>query len=61
MTHLLATPLKKGSVVSLVMERIKEAILNKELKPGDYLPSEAELTKNLAVSKSSVREAIKML
>lgn len=61
MTHLLATPLKKGSVVSLVMERIKEAILNKELKPGDYLPSEAELTKNLGVSKSSVREAIKML
>lgn len=61
MTRLLATPVKKGSVVSLVMERIKEAILNKELKSGDYLPSEAELTKNLGVSKSSVREAIKML
>jgi GntR family transcriptional repressor for pyruvate dehydrogenase complex len=61
MTHLLTTPVKKGSVVSLVMGRIKEAILNKELKSGDYLPSEAELTKNLGVSKSSVREAIKML
>ena len=61
LTRLLATPLKKGSVVSLVMERIKEAIFNKELKSGDYLPSEAELTKSLGVSKSSVREAVKML
>jgi GntR family transcriptional repressor for pyruvate dehydrogenase complex len=43
------------------MERIKEALLRKELRPGDFLPSEAELTKSLGVSKSSVREAVKML
>lgn len=57
----LAVPVERGSVVSLVMERIKEALITKELKPGDYLPSETELTKNLGVSKSSVREAVKML
>ncbi|MFQ3621307.1 MAG: FadR/GntR family transcriptional regulator [Spirochaetales bacterium] len=57
----LKEPLKKRSVVHLVIERIKEAMIAKELKPGDYLPSETELTKSLGVGKTSVREAIKML
>jgi GntR family transcriptional repressor for pyruvate dehydrogenase complex len=57
---LIAT-VKKDSVVLMVIERIKEALIHRELKPGDYLPSETELTKNLGVGKSSVREAIKML
>lgn len=54
-------PLHQGSVVSLVVDRIKEALLNQELKPGDFLPSEPVLAKNLGVSKSTVREAVKML
>ncbi|WP_461210238.1 FadR/GntR family transcriptional regulator [Desulfocurvus sp. DL9XJH121] len=57
----LTTPLQQDSVVLLVIERIKKALINDELKPGDYLPSETELTRNLGVGKSSVREAIKML
>jgi len=57
----LAVPLKRGSVVSLVIEGVREALLRKDLKPGDYLPSETELAKNFGVSKSTVREAIKML
>ncbi len=57
----LSTPLQQGSVVLLVIERIKQALINDELAPGDFLPSEAELTRNLGVGKSSVREAIKML
>lgn len=57
----LKTPVNQGSVVLHVIERIKEALINKELKAGDYLPSETELTKNLGVGKSSIREAIKML
>jgi len=57
----LTSPLNKVSVVFLVVERIKEALINKELKPGDYLPSGAELSKNLGVGNSSIREAIKML
>lgn len=57
----LATPLKTDSVVKSVLLRIEEALANKELKPGDFLPSEAELVKNLGVGKSSIREAVKML
>jgi len=57
----LKNPVKTGSVSRLVLERIKKALINKELAPGDYLPSETELAKNLGVGKSSVREAVKML
>ena len=58
---LLGTPIRKRSVVKLVLDRIEDALINKELKPGDYLPSETELTANLGVGKTSIREAIKML
>lgn len=57
----LAAPRQQESVVIFVIERIKEALMKKELQPGDYLPSEAELTQSLGISKTSVREAIKML
>ena len=57
----LSTPVGKDSVVLLVLERIKEALIHNELRPGDFLPSEEELTRNLGVGKSSVREAVKML
>ena len=57
----LASPRQQDSVVIFVIERIKEALLNKELQPGDYLPSEAEMTQSLGVSKTGVREAVKML
>jgi GntR family transcriptional regulator, transcriptional repressor for pyruvate dehydrogenase complex len=57
----LSTPIRNSSVLAMVLERIKEALINKELKPGDLLPSETELVTNLGVGKTSVREAIKML
>jgi len=57
----LSTPLGKDSVVLKVISRIKEALINRDIRPGDYLPSEEELTRNLGVGKSSVREAVKML
>ena len=57
----LSRPVEKGSVVKLVLDRIKEAMINKELQKGDYLPSETELTRSLGVGKTSVREAVKML
>jgi len=57
----LGVPVGRDSVVSLAIARIKEALRRKHLKPGDYLPSETELTKTLGIGKSSVREAIKML
>jgi len=51
----------RESVVSLAIARIKDALLRKALKPGDFLPSETELAKTLGIGKSSVREAVKML
>ncbi|MGE5557304.1 MAG: FadR/GntR family transcriptional regulator [Bacillota bacterium] len=55
-------PIKANtSVVRLILLRMEEALRNKELKPGDRLPSEPELVKSLGVGKSSVREAMKML
>jgi GntR family transcriptional repressor for pyruvate dehydrogenase complex len=57
----LSTPIKNSSVLAMVLDRIKQALINKELKPGDLLPSETELVANLGVGKTSIREAIKML
>jgi len=45
----------------MVIDRIREAIVSRELGPGDYLPSETELVTRLGVGKTSVREAIKSL
>ncbi|MGD1816335.1 MAG: FadR/GntR family transcriptional regulator [Pleomorphochaeta sp.] len=56
-----SNPVNKGPVSKIVLEKIKQALINKEIKPGDYLPSEAELAKGFGVGKSSIREAIKML
>ena len=57
----LNTPVQQVSVVFHVIDRIKDALLSKELRPGEFLPSETELAKNLGVGKTSIREAIKML
>jgi DNA-binding FadR family transcriptional regulator len=42
-------------------ERIKSYILENRLRPGDPLPTEAELCQALGVSRSSVREAVRTL
>ena len=60
-TTALNTPSQRESLATFVVKRIEEALINKEIKPGDPLPPEAELSKNLNVGKSSVREALKML
>lgn len=53
--------IKNKSVVHSIMKQIEEALLNKDLKPGDKLPSEGELVASMNVGKSSVREALRML
>ncbi len=53
------TPVPKQSLSKMVVEKIKEALINGDIKPGDFLPSETELAESLGVGKSSVREAIK--
>ncbi len=45
----------------MVTDAIKEIIITEELKPGDKLYSENQLTKKLEVSRSSIREAVRIL
>ena len=54
-------PRKKESAVDTVVNSIKKLILDKELKPGDKLPTEIEIATGLEVSRGSVREAMKIL
>lgn len=44
-----------------VVKAIKDLILERGLQSGDLLPSEAELTEILDVSRASIREAVKVL
>ena len=52
---------KKPSLVEIVCDRIKNHIADKELRPGDKLPSERDLIDSLMVSRAVVREALKSL
>ena len=53
-----ATYLKKlnsESVVQQVINCLTEAMINKELKPGDKIPTELELSETLGVGRNSIR------
>lgn len=54
-------PIKKIRLSDSVMDAIKKMIVDDGFKPGDKLYSENELTKQLQVSRSSVREALRIL
>jgi DNA-binding FadR family transcriptional regulator len=54
-------PMATRSVVERIVERITNAIINGELKPGDKIPTELELSESIGVGRNSVREAIKIL
>ncbi|WP_258359021.1 FadR/GntR family transcriptional regulator [Moorella sulfitireducens (nom. illeg.)] len=49
------------SVYHRVVDEIKKSIFEGRIKPGDRLPAERELAEMLGVSRTSVREALKML
>jgi GntR family transcriptional regulator, transcriptional repressor for pyruvate dehydrogenase complex len=57
----LFTPVNAGRISTDIVEQIKRAIREGRLTPGDQLPSERELTKQLRVSRVSVRDALRML
>lgn len=52
---------KTGKVTTLVVQQIKNAILNATVRSGERLPSERELAKRFQVSRISIREALKTL
>ena len=52
------TPVKRKSLVDDVVERIRSVVVDGQLGPGERLPTEAELVKQLQVSRTVLREAI---
>jgi GntR family transcriptional repressor for pyruvate dehydrogenase complex len=54
-------PVSTGRVSAEIVDRIKAAIRAGALTPGDQLPPERDLTKQLGVSRVSVRDALRML
>lgn len=56
-------PIKRDptSVYEQVLKQLTAAIMHGDLKPGDKLPSERNLSEMMGVSRTSLREALKML
>ena len=61
MSSLLIGDTDKSRVSRSIIEQIRNYILENNIKSGDLLPSELELAAKFDVSKSSIRESIKML
>ncbi|NMB47088.1 MAG: FadR family transcriptional regulator [Firmicutes bacterium] len=53
--------IKRDKVSSLVLEEIRLYIERQELEEGSQLPSERQLARSLGVSRTSIREAMKVL
>ncbi|MFC2947668.1 FadR/GntR family transcriptional regulator [Virgibacillus sediminis] len=54
-------PVRKTSLSEYVVYQLKEMIIKREIKIGDRLPNERELSKLFEVSRTSVREALRVL
>src|SRR3954451_25167748 len=61
MAALAFTPVAGGRISGEIVGQIKAAIRDGRLAPGDQLPPERDLTKQLGVSRVSVRDALRML
>jgi DNA-binding FadR family transcriptional regulator len=56
-----ANPIETLSLVDKVELRLMEYISRKDVNPGDSIPKELELSKNLGVSRTVIREAVSRL
>ncbi|GHO60614.1 FadR/GntR family transcriptional regulator [Ktedonobacter robiniae] len=54
-------PIQTAKVFKQIAEQIEQRILNGELRNGDRLPTEVDLAKQFHVSRTAVREAMKIL
>ncbi len=54
-------PIKPVRAYERVVEQVEMAILSGKARPGEHLPSERELMAQFAVSRSTVREALRVL
>ncbi|MSA00303.1 GntR family transcriptional regulator [Lactonifactor sp. BIOML-A3] len=55
------SPINTKSMVQIVIDRISGAIIDGELRPGDKIPTEPELSAMFNVGRNTVREAIRIL
>lgn len=55
------TAVRKQSLSESVYRQLEDRIVRQELKPGEHLPAERELSDKLGVNRGAVREAIKRL
>ena len=54
-------PLRTESIYRAAQEHIKRYIVAHDLKPGDPIPTETVLARDLGISRNSLREALKAL
>ena len=54
-------PIQSAKAFELVAEQIEKRILDGELRSGDRLPTEREMAEQFRVSRTAVREAMKIL
>jgi DNA-binding FadR family transcriptional regulator len=52
--------IKRKTVVTQVMEKVRQLIASGQFKAGDRIPTEGELAAHLGIGRSSIREAIKV-
>ncbi len=55
------TPIRSSRLYEQIVAQIQDRIVQGELQSGDKLPSERELTEQFGVSRTAVREAVKVL
>jgi GntR family transcriptional repressor for pyruvate dehydrogenase complex len=60
-TRFTMLPIKRTDVFREIINRIESMIASERFKPGDRLPSEREIGELLGVSRTSVRQALKVL
>jgi GntR family transcriptional repressor for pyruvate dehydrogenase complex len=54
-------PLSRDTLTKLAIDTLRRFILTDDMKSGDQLPSERELSESLSVSRNIVREALSVL
>src|SRR5690625_938436 len=54
-------PIRSAPLYRRVAEELERYISTNKLKPGDRLPSERELAERLEVSRTVIRESLRML